>query len=252
MREVAISTKELCKTYYSDGEGNHVIKNISMNILKGEFTVIMGSSGSGKSTLLYLLSGLEEKTTGSIKVLEKEIGKLKGNTLAEFRRREIGFIYQSFNLIQSLSLIENVVLPAYLIGGNKNASDLRSRELLTKFGLEKEMRKLPSKVSGGQNQRCAIARALVNDPPIIFADEPTGALNSSSGKEVLDMLTQLGNEGKTIVMVTHDIKAAIRAERIIFLRDGRIGGELELNAYKESEAAYREKEIFSYLTEMGW
>jgi putative ABC transport system ATP-binding protein len=129
---------------------------------------------------------------------------------------------------------------------------IRSRELLIKVGLEKEMKKLPTKVSGGQNQRCAIARALINDPSIIFADEPTGALNSSAGKDVLDMLTKLGDEGKTIIMVTHDIKAAIRAQRIIFLRDGRIGGELNLSAYKESEDAYREKEVFSYLSKMGW
>lgn len=252
MKEIAINTNELCKTYYSDGEGNHVIKNISLNIVKGEFTVIMGSSGSGKSTLLYLLSGLENKTSGSINVLGSEIGNIKGKVLAEFRRKQIGFVYQSFNLIQSLSLIENVVLPAYLLGENKKAADLKSKELLIKVGLEKEMKKLPTKVSGGQSQRCAIARALINDPPIIFADEPTGALNSSSGKDVLDMLTQLAGEGKTIIMVTHDIKAAIRAKKIIFLRDGRVGGELELSDYKESEAAYREKEVFAYLSEMGW
>lgn len=252
MKEIAICTNELCKTYYSDGEGNHVIKNLNLSIVKGEFTVIMGSSGSGKSTLLYLLSGLERKTSGTIKVLGKHIENIKGKDLAEFRRKEIGFVYQNINLIQSLSLIENVVLPAYLLDGNKKTADSRGIELLTKVGLEKEMKKLPTKVSGGQSQRCAIVRALINDPPIIFADEPTGALNSSSGKDVLDMLTELGHQGKTIIMVTHDIKAAIRAKRIIFLRDGRIGGELELSDYRESEAAYREKEVFAYLSGMGW
>lgn len=252
MKEIAITADKLCKTYYSDGEGNHVIKNIDLDIYKGEFTVIMGSSGSGKSTLLYLLSGLETKTSGDIKVLGNEVSKLKGKKLAEFRRREIGFVYQSFNLIQSLTLMENVVLPAYLLNENKMDADLRAKELLKSVGLEKQVKKLPTKVSGGQNQRCAIARALVNDPPIIFADEPTGALNSKSGIEILDMLTNLSREGKTVVMVTHDIKAAVRADRIIFIKDGRIGGELPLNKYTEDKASYREKEIFSYLNDMGW
>lgn len=252
MKEIAISTDKVCKTYYSDGEGNNVIKNVNLDIYKGEFTVIMGSSGSGKSTLLYLLSGLENKTSGKIKVFEDEISELKGKKLAEFRRKKIGFVYQNFNLIQSLTLMENVVLPAYLINENKKSADLRAKELLEKVGLKDHMKKLPTKVSGGQNQRCAIARALINDPPIIFADEPTGALNSKSGIEVLDMLTDLSRQDKTVVMVTHDIKAAIRADRIIFIRDGRIAGELPLSGYSEDKAAYREKEVFSYLNDMGW
>jgi putative ABC transport system ATP-binding protein len=252
MKETVISVNELCKTYYSDGEGNNVIKNVKLDINKGEFTVIMGSSGSGKSTLLYLLSGLESKTSGSVKVLNNEISEMKGKKLANFRREKIGFVYQNINLIQSLALIENVVLPAYLLNRNKKKADLRAKELLKSFGLESEMKKLPTKVSGGQNQRCAIARALINDPDIIFADEPTGALNSKAGKEVLDMLSQLSDTGKTIVMVTHDTKAAVRADRVVFIKDGRIGGELYLNKYNETETEYREKEVFSYLSGMGW
>lgn len=250
--ESIIATKDLCKTYYSDGEGNNVIKNINLEIVKGEFTVIMGSSGSGKSTLLYLLSGLEKKTSGSVSALSEEISELKGKKLAEFRRKKIGFVYQGINLIQSMSLMENVVLPAYLAGQNKKGADIKAFNLLKEVGLEKEIKKLPAKVSGGQSQRCAIARALVNDPEIIFADEPTGALNSQSGEDVLNLLSGLSEKGKTIVMVTHDIRAAIRARRIIFIRDGRIGGELSLSEYKESETEYREKEVFAYLSGMGW
>ena len=212
----------------------------------------MGSSGSGKSTLLYLLSGLENKTSGDIKVLNKDIGSFKEKELAQFRRSDMGFIYQGINLVQSLTLLENVVLPSYLLGNKKKSADDRAKLLLEKVGLGKEIKKIPTKVSGGQQQRCAIARALINNPGIIFADEPTGALNSKAGEEILDMLTDLRNDGKTIVMVTHDMKAAIRAERIIFIGDGRIEGELSLGEYKKDEKEYREKEVFAYLTEMGW
>jgi len=252
MKEAIISTKELCKTYFADGEGVHIIKNINLDIYKGEFTVIMGSSGSGKSTLLYLLSGLENKTSGDIKVLNKDLGSFKEKELAQFRRADMGFIYQGINLVQSLTLLENVVLPSYLLGDKKTSADDRAKLLLEKVGLGKEIKKIPTKVSGGQQQRCAIARALINNPGIIFADEPTGSLNSKAGEEILDMLTELKNDGKTIVMVTHDMKAAIRAARIIFIGDGRIEGELSLGEYKKAGKEYREKEVFAYLTEMGW
>lgn len=252
MKDIIIRTKDLCKTYYTDGQGNHVIKNVNLEIAKGEFTVIMGSSGSGKSTLLYLLSGLENSTKGKVFVEKDEISSLKGKKLAGFRRKTIGFVYQGINLIQSMTLMENVVLPAYLTGENKKEVDNRAISLLKNMGLEKEIKNLPTKVSGGQAQRCAIARALINDPPIIYADEPTGALNSKSGEDILDMMSELARNGKTIVMVTHDIKAAIRARRIIFISDGRIGGELMLNEYKNEEREYREKEVFAYLKEMGW
>lgn len=252
MNKVIIKTEDLCKTYVSEGEGVHVIKNVNIEIYEGDFTVIMGSSGSGKSTLLYLLSGLETITSGEVDVLETSMKELKGKSLAEFRRNTIGFIFQAINLVPSLSLLENVILPGYLVDRNKHRVDKRAEELLELMEVLEQKNRMPSQVSGGQQQRAAIARALINNPSILFADEPTGALNSTSGENVLDQLTELNRKGQTIVMVTHDLKAAVRANRILFLRDGRIDGDLPLPKYNKAEKEYREKEVFSYLTEMGW
>lgn len=252
MNKVIIKTEDLCKTYVSEGEGVHVIKNVNIEIYEGDFTVIMGSSGSGKSTLLYLLSGLETITSGEVDVLETSMKELKGKSLAEFRRNTIGFIFQAINLVPSLSLLENVILPGYLVDRNKHRVDKRAEDLLELMEVLEQKNRMPSQVSGGQQQRAAIARALINNPSILFADEPTGALNSTSGENVLDQLTELNRKGQTIVMVTHDLKAAVRANRILFLRDGRIDGDLPLPKYNKAEKEYREKEVFSYLTEMGW
>ncbi len=252
MNKVIIRTEDLCKTYVSEGEGVHVIKNVNIEIYEGDFTVIMGSSGSGKSTLLYLLSGLETITSGEVDVLETSMKELKGKSLAEFRRNTIGFIFQAINLVPSLSLLENVILPGYLVDRNKHRVDKRAEDLLELMEVLEQKNRMPSQVSGGQQQRAAIARALINNPSILFADEPTGALNSTSGENVLDQLTELNRKGQTIVMVTHDLKAAVRANRILFLRDGRIDGDLPLPKYNKAEKEYREKEVFSYLTEMGW
>lgn len=252
MNKVIIKTEDLCKTYVSEGEGVHVIKNVNIEIYEGDFTVIMGSSGSGKSTLLYLLSGLETITSGEVDVLETSMKELRGKSLAEFRRNTIGFIFQAINLVPSLSLLENVILPGYLVDRNKHRVDKKAEELLELMEVLAQKNRMPSQVSGGQQQRAAIARALINNPSILFADEPTGALNSTSGENVLDQLTELNRKGQTIVMVTHDLKAAVRANRILFLRDGRIDGDLPLPKYNKAEKEYREKEVFSYLTEMGW
>lgn len=252
MNKVIIKTEDLCKTYVSEGEGVHVIKNVNIEIYEGDFTVIMGSSGSGKSTLLYLLSGLETITSGEVDVLETSMKELKGKSLAEFRRNTIGFIFQAINLVPSLSLLENVILPGYLVDRNKHRVDKKAEDLLELMEVLEQKNRMPSQVSGGQQQRAAIARALINNPSILFADEPTGALNSTSGENVLDQLTELNRKGQTIVMVTHDLKAAVRANRILFLRDGRIDGDLPLPKYNKAEKEYREKEVFSYLTEMGW
>lgn len=252
MSNVIIKTEDLCKSYISEGEGVNVIKNLNVEIYQGDFTVIMGSSGSGKSTLLYLLSGLETITSGNVIVKETLMRNLKGNKMAEFRRKTIGFIFQAINLIPNLTVIENVVLPGYLVARNKQKVDERAKELLETMEVLEQKNRMPSQVSGGQQQRVAIARALINNPSILFADEPTGALNSTSGENVLQLLSELNSKGQTIVMVTHDLKAAIRANRILFLKDGRIEGDLPLSYYNEKDREYREREVFSYLSEMGW
>ncbi|MCX8132192.1 MAG: ABC transporter ATP-binding protein [Clostridia bacterium] len=252
MKNAIMKTNNLCKTYVSDGEQFHAIRNMNLEIFEKDFTVIMGSSGSGKSTLLYLLSGLDSVTAGEVWFEEKRVDALNERKTAQFRRKNIGFIFQAINLVPNLSLLENITITGYLAEKDRKKVDERAKELLKIMGLGDQVNRLPSQVSGGQQQRAAIARGLINSPQILFADEPTGSLNSSQGQNVLDILTGINSKGQTIVMVTHDIKAACRADRIIFIKDGRIGGDLRLEKYSESSLEKREKEIFSYLTEKGW
>lgn len=252
MVNIILSTTDLCKTYHTDGEAVHAIKNINLDIYEGDFTVIMGSSGSGKSTLLYLLSGMEEATGGMVTVAKVILNKLKEDELSVFRRNKIGFIFQGINLIPNLNIIENVVLPGYLVEKNKQKVDEKALELLNLVGVEEQKLRLPSQVSGGQQQRGAIARALINSPEIVFADEPTGALNSQQGQNILNVFTELNSKGQTIVMVTHDVKAACRADRILFIKDGRIDGDIKLEKYTNNDLSKREKTISDYLTQKGW
>lgn len=252
MPKVILNTKDLCKTYLTDGEAVHAIKNINLDIYQGDFTVIMGSSGSGKSTLLYILSGMEDTTSGSVNFEEIVLNDLNEDQLSIFRRKKIGFVFQGINLVPNLSIIENVILPGYLVEKSKKKVDQRARELLGIFGLEEQSFRLPSQVSGGQQQRGAIARALINSPQVLFADEPTGALNSLQGQNILNVFTELNSKGQTLVMVTHDIKAACRADRILFIKDGRIDGDMKLCKYNETDISKREKTIFDYLTQKGW
>lgn len=252
MKESIIKTNDLCKTYVTGGTQFHAIRNVNMEIFKKDFTVIMGSSGSGKSTLLYLLSGLDNITAGEVYFKDDRVDKIKEKHMAQFRRKNIGFIFQAINLIPNLSLFENIAYTGYLAQKNRKKVDERTSELLNMMELQEEMKRLPSQVSGGQQQRAAIARGLINTPEVLFADEPTGALNSSHGQNVLDILTDINEKGQTIVMVTHDVKAACRGNRIIFIKDGKIGGDLDLERFSHKDIEKREKLVFSYLTEKGW
>ncbi|MFZ5354597.1 MAG: ABC transporter ATP-binding protein [Bacillota bacterium] len=252
MKKTLINTKNLCKTYKTDGLEFNAIRNVNVEIYEKDFTVIMGSSGSGKSTLLYLLSGLDEVTAGEVWFDGKRIDKLKEKTMSGLRRQSIGFVFQAINLVSDLTIFENVSIPGYLGSKNRKEVNAKALKLLGKIGLEKELHRFPSEVSGGQQQRCAIARALINSPQVIFADEPTGALNSANGENVLDILTELNESGQTIIMVTHDLKAACRANRILFLQDGRIEEELNLPKYEAEGFGDREMHIFTFLKEKGW
>ena len=252
MKSTIIKTRDLCKTYMSDGEGFHAIKNVNIEIYEKEFTVIMGSSGSGKSTLLYLLSGLDNITAGVVTFDEISLASLTEKKMAEFRRKKIGFVFQAINLVPSLSLYENVVISGYLVEKDRKKVDIRGIELLKLVGLEEQIDRLPSRISGGQQQRAAVARALINSPKVLFADEPTGALNSAQGENILDILTDLNNKGQSIVMVTHDIKAASRADRILFIKDGRVDGDMNLDKYSTKDKELREKAVFDFLSEKGW
>lgn len=252
MKEVIIETKGLCKTFVSEGENNNVIKNLDLQMYAGDFTVIMGSSGSGKSTLLHMLSGMDKSTIGEVKLLGASINEISKKQMDSIRREKISFVFQGINLIPDLNVYENVASPTYKMKKDKNELKSTINGLLKEFSLSEHAKKFPSELSGGQKQRVAICRALINKPEVIFADEPTGALNSSQGQDVLNILTKLNQDGQSIVMVTHDLKAAQRADRLLYIKDGRIDGELDLEKYNSEKAEMREKEIYNFLTEKGW
>lgn len=252
MKEVIIETKGLCKSFDTDGENYNVIKNMDLKIYKGDFTVIMGSSGSGKSTLMYLLSGMDNATMGEVKMLDKDFKKIDKKEMDKIRREKLSFVFQGINLINDLNIYENIAAPTYKMKRDKNELRQTIDKLLNAFELKEHESKYPSQLSGGQKQRVAICRALINEPEVIFADEPTGALNSSSGQEVLDILSKLNNEGQSIVMVTHDAKAACRANRLLYIKDGRIDGELNMPKYTSMGQEERKEEVFSFLESKGW
>lgn len=217
-----IQIRELRKVYKMGENEVIALNSIDLDILRGSFTVIMGPSGSGKSTLLYLLGGLDWPTSGSLIVAGDEVARMDENNLAEYRQRKVGFIFQSFNLVSSMPAEENVAFPLRFAGISKSVRLSRSKELLEKVGLGDRIGHKPTELSGGQQQRVAVARALVNDPPLILADEPTGNLDSSSGFSIMELLSELHNSGKTIVVVTHDQRMTQFATNTIYLLDGNI------------------------------
>ncbi len=253
MKQCILSAKNLCKSFASNGVQNHVLDHVNLSIYERDFTVIMGASGSGKSTLLYALSGMDRVTSGQVFYQEQCISEYKESRIIELRREDFGFIFQQMHLVSNLTLLENIAVPGYLTGKKKpgevkqTALGLLSRMMLTDAG-----KRLPSQVSGGEQQRAAIARAVINTPRILFADEPTGSLNRKNTTEVLNLLTKLHEDGQTILMVTHDIHAALRADRILYLEDGTITGELELGPYCMEEVKSRETRINTWLASMEW
>lgn len=247
-RKTIMRAKNLCKTYNTGSEQYHAIRNLDLEIYEGDFTVIMGDSGSGKSTLLYLLSGLDNVTAGEVYFREGRIDRYTEKELAVFRTRNIGYIYQGINLVPDLSIMDNISLPGYIAGQKKSEVRAAATSLMKEMSIDGQENRLPSQTSGGQQQRAAIARALINSPDIIFADEPTGSLNYEQGTAVLDILTKMNRDGQSIVMVTHDIKAACRADRLIYIRDGKIGGILEFDKYEDLHISDRESMIFAFVT----
>ncbi|MUT65744.1 ABC transporter ATP-binding protein [Paenibacillus sp. NEAU-GSW1] len=247
-KQTIIEARNACKTYSTGNERYHAIRNVDLEIYEGDFTVIMGNSGSGKSTLLYMLSGLDAVTTGEIYYRGTRIDGQSEREKAAFRASKLGYIYQSINLVADLTLFENVALPAYVAGGRRKEVRQKAHSLMESMGIDGQRNRLPAQTSGGQQQRAAIARALINSPDIVFADEPTGSLNHDHGMAVLDILTEMNRGGQSIVMVTHDIKAACRADRLIYIRDGKVGGILEFDKYEAKNVQQREALIFSYVT----
>jgi putative ABC transport system ATP-binding protein len=242
----------LSKTFSSGGVQQHVLKNLDIEIYKGDYTVIMGPSGAGKSTLLYALSGMDKPTLGHVVFDGSDITRMSNDQLAVFRRKNCGFIFQQIYLMDNMSVMDNVMACGLLIGKKKKALADEAGELFARVGVTRELwRKFPNQLSGGEAQRAGIVRAMINSPQIVFADEPTGALNSASGTAVLDMLSEINRNGQSIVMVTHDLKSAMRGSRIIYIKDGAICGECNLGGYTGDDAR-RSDALRAFLSEMGW
>ncbi len=221
--ETVIHVNDVCKSFSLESEDVHVLKNLSFEIKQGEFVSLMGPSGSGKSTLLYLIGGLDYPTSGQILLNGKELAAMNDKEISDMRRREIGFVFQFYNLIPNLNVEENVMLPILLEGKNMKEHRRDLEEILELVGLSDRARHTPRELSGGQQQRVAIARALINQPDIILADEPIGNLDSVTGREIMALFRRVNQErNKTIIQVTHSEEAAQYGNRTIKLRDGRI------------------------------
>lgn len=251
MKEVLLRGQALQKTF-SQG-GGAVLNGIDVDILAGDFTVIMGPSGAGKSTLLYALSGMDGITGGEVSYKGEPISRLSETRMARLRSREFGFVFQQTHLVSNLSLYENVAVAGY-VGKKRSPQETakRAEALLEQMNVGNAKGRLPAQVSGGEAQRAAIARAMINDPGLLFADEPTGALNKSNSEEVLNLLTQLNQSGQSILMVTHDVRAALRGNRILYLEDGRLLDELNLPDYEDGQAKEREIQLGGWLSALQW
>ncbi len=248
-----LQVEGLCKTYVINKRQNNVLKNVNFIIEKGEMVAIMGPSGSGKSTLLYAVSGMDEVTGGKVIFDNKDITKLKSNELANLRLNEMGFIFQQMYMMKNLTILDNIVLPA--IESKKTTESKKEKmrhgeELMRKLGIIEVADNDINEVSGGQLQRSCICRSMINKPKVLFADEPTGALNRAASQEVMEELLKLNKEGTTIMMVTHDAKVAVKCSRVLYIVDGNIKGEYKSPLdVKEKD---KERMLNNWLMELGW
>lgn len=240
-----LTVKNLCK--------NGILKEISFGVRAGEMVAVMGPSGSGKSTLLYQVSGMDRADFGEVWLDGTEVCALSEDDRARLRLSKMGFVFQQMNLLKNLNLLDNIMLPACRLNKGKaagEAAERRARMLMGKMGIAELADRKITQVSGGQLQRACICRSMINQPKILFADEPTGALNQNAAQEVMREFTRLNQEGTTILMVTHDSKVAARCSRILYLLDGRIQGELSLAGVTGEKA--REETVSRWLVGMGW
>jgi putative ABC transport system ATP-binding protein len=221
MSEV-VTTRDLRKTYESEGAPVRALRGVDMAVTGGEFVAVMGPSGCGKSTLLNLIAGLDTPSEGEIVLAGESLAGKDEDDLARMRRKHIGIVFQFFNLLEGMSVLENVTLPAIIAGSSRKQAETRARDLLDLLGLADKAKSAPGVLSGGQRQRLSIARALANQPTLLLADEPTGALDSAGGEEVMELFRRLHKDGQTIILVTHDQRVASHADRIVRMRDGRI------------------------------
>ena len=253
-----LEVEALTKTYHEGATENKVVNNVELQVREGEFLIIMGASGSGKTSLLHLIAGIDHFDGGAIRYTHSdqrlELSQLSETETAMFRRTNIGIVFQQQCLIPDLTVYENIMLPV-MLGGNRKAKDSMKDTILNlcgQFGLREHIQKYPSQLSGGQQQRAAILRAMINKPPLLLCDEPTGSLNSAQSEMVMDLLSNLNKGGQTIVLVTHDVKVAVRGSRVIYIKDGRIAGELNLANSGLPARERREDALMGFLRQRGW
>ena len=250
-----LEVKDLCKTYIIEKRQNHVLKNVNFSVEEGEMVAIMGPSGSGKSTLLYSVSGMDKATSGTVIFDGRDITSLGEKEMADVRLDEMGFIFQQMYMMKNLTILDNILLPAMESkkeGITKEEKVKRGEELMRKLGIIETADHDINEVSGGQLQRACICRSMINDPKIIFADEPTGALNRTSSKEVIDELVHLNVEGTTVLMVTHDARVAARCSRVLYIVDGNIQGEYDNTDDGTKDQKQRERALNTWLMDQGW
>lgn len=248
-----LEVKDLCKTYIVNKRQNNVLHNISFTVNEGEMIAVMGPSGSGKSTLLYTVSGMDKMTAGDVFFCGRNMSELSENELAKMRLDDMGFIFQQMYMMKNLSVLDNIILPAVKsdkIQESRKSTVQRGQDLMRKLGIIEIMDNDINEVSGGQLQRACICRSIINNPRMMFADEPTGMLNRTSSEEVMNELTKLNNDGTTIMLVTHDAKVAAKCTRVLFLVDGNIKGEYNIN--RDRTLRDRERDLNNWLLEMGW
>lgn len=251
-----LEVKDLCKTYIVNKRQNNVLKNVNFSVSEGEMVAVMGPSGSGKSTLLYTVSGMDSVTAGDSLFSGKSIAKLSQKELADLRLDEMGFIFQQMYMLKNLTILDNILLPAFQSKENTKSKKEKikdGQDLMRKLGIIDIADNDINEVSGGQLQRACICRSMINNPKMIFADEPTGALNRANSDEVMTELCKLNDEGTTIMLVTHDVKVAAKCSRVMYIVDGNIKGEYNLGKYtSESQLRDRKRTLNNWLMELGW
>lgn len=253
MADTILQGEKITKVFQQGKAETKVLDRIDIKIFEKDFTVIMGPSGAGKSTLLYSLSGMDQISGGRVLYRDQEISGLSEKRMARLRAEEFGFVFQQTHLVSNLTLLENVLVAGY-VSKKDSAEKVKERaaNLLRQMDVEEAKDRLSSQVSGGEAQRAAIARAMIGKPGLLFADEPTGALNQANTREVLGLLTDLNRKGQSILMVTHDLQAAARGNRILYLEDGKVCDELALKPYNEMEEKQRERDVSQWLSRLRW
>jgi putative ABC transport system ATP-binding protein len=250
---VTLKSQDLTKTYFSTDPPTRVLNGIDLTVRTGEFLAVMGASGSGKSTLLYSVSGMDRPTSGNVLLEGRDLTSLSDTQASQVRLTKMGFIFQQAHFLNNLNIRDNILLPALKAAPkDKDAVIARVDALMKRFGIAHVKHHGITQVSGGQLQRASLCRALASEPSILFADEPTGSLNSSMTIEVMDALTDVHRDGKTVVMVTHDPACAARADRVIYLRDGVLVDSLELGTWSKEQSARREDDLLAWLREKGF